>query len=259
MADKIRIVGGSPTVNLGLDGFDARLARAELAHWSSFETGDLSVVNERIVGVAPRIGVGIGKMADSIGPVPATRSGLPVAKYSNGILNHLYPLLTADGSAVSVAAIVHLDNAPASGGNDLIGMFRTGNGKKMWLWNGRWQVRDGATTLVSSAVYPHVGWYMAIWSQFGGECAMSIEPLGQAAANFRAPSLTNTGTTSNIVLGADEIQNGNPGATPIAARAWGDCIADSFVWRGVDILAAAQEDYRADLSAYFNTVYGAAA
>lgn len=260
MADKIRIIGGNPSVDLELAGFDGRLVRPSMAHWSSFETGDFTFSGSRIIAVAPRAGEGgLIKSADSIGPIPASRGGLPVAKHANAVLDYLYAAPTVDGSSVTVGAIVYLDNSPAAGGNDLIGMFQTGNGKKLWIWNGRWQVRDGATTLVSSAVYPHTGWYMVLWSQFGGSCAMSIERIGQAPQTFRAASLTNTGAASNIVFGADEVANGNPGATPIASRAWGDCIADTFIWRGVDILSESELEYRAILSDYFNTVYGDAA
>lgn len=124
MADKINIVGKSPSVDLQLEGFDTRLLHPNMAHWSSFEVGDFTIVNDRIVAVVPRAGdVGLVKNPDSIGPVPAVRDGLSVGKYANAVLNYLHAPIAVNGASVTVAAIVHLDNAPASGGNDLIGMF----------------------------------------------------------------------------------------------------------------------------------------
>lgn len=259
MADKITILGSVPSVNLGVKSWSSDVGINELESWATFDDPAFTVQAGRIIAVAPRRGAGLLKSADSTGPVREVRGGLPVAKFASGVLNYLHVPLLINGNSFSMAAIVHIDSYTAST-RDLMALFETGNSVRVWRSAGRYDVRFGSTVLLAGEqVFNQTGWHLIIWSQHNGEVALRVQRLGGTASTLRAANTVSAGAACTPIIGADEIANGQIGATPSAGRAWQDCVAEYLVWRGTDILSADRATERAALVAYFNEVYGAAA
>lgn len=259
MADKIKIQGGAPTVNLGVRSWTSELGIPSLAAWATFDDSAFTIATGRITAVRPRVGAGLQKSADSTGPLRELRSGLSVGKFTNNELNYLNAPVLINGNSFSMAAIVHID-AYTSATRDLMALFETGNSVRVWRSAGRYDIRFGSTVILAGTqVFNQSGWHMIVWSQHNGETALRVQRIGSEPVNQRVANTVLAGTSCTPVIGADEIANGTVGATPSASRSWQDCVADFLVWRGVDILGSDRATERASLVAYFNTVYGAAA
>lgn len=259
MADKITIVGGAPSVSLGVRSWTTEIGIPEMASWTTFDDGSFATASGRIIGVAPRAGAGLHKSAESTGPVREVRGGLPVGKFTNNQLNYLHSPILLNGNSFSMAAIVYVDAYTAST-RDLMALFESGNSVRVWRSAGRYDLRFGSTAILAgSHVFNQGGWHLIIWSQHNGEAALRIQRLGSEPVTQRVANTILAGAACTPIIGADEIANGTVGATPSESRAWQDCVADYMVWRGVDILSPERANERAALVAYFAKVYGAAA
>lgn len=258
MADKIKISGGAPMVDLGVRSWTSALSIPQLASWATFDDPAMSIVQNRITAVSSRRGGNLIKMPDSSGPAREVRNGLSVGKFTNGQLNYLYSTTVYNSASFTMAAIVHID-AYTSSTRDLMGAFESGNSLRVWRSAGRYEVRFGGTSILSQKqVFNQSGWHLIIWSQHAGQSALSVQRVGGDPHVVRAANTQTVGAACQAVFGADEIANGTVGATPSASRSWQDCIADTFLWVGLDLLSADHLEKRLALIDYFNQIYGAA-
>lgn len=256
MAGQITLMGGSPVVDLGVTNWTALLSRPELVAWSTPDSASLTLSGGQISAIRARSGAGLIRSADSAGPQPVTRAGLTVGKYNNGALHYLHSPARVDGAAFSMGAVVYVD-VYTSSARDVMGAFESANGLRLWCANGRWEMRHGGATVAqASGSFSTTGWHLLLWSQMGGEAAIYIRRADGLTGAARAANSQIAGGRCTPVFGADEVANGQIGATPSALRAWDGCIADTWAWDGADVLA--DPAYLALIERYFSQVYAEA-
>ena len=255
MASKVEIIGGAPTVDLGVRNFSAEMENLGLLSWCSFDSSVATIEGGRITEVLPRAGMhGLIKTADSAGPQPVTRLGYGGGKMVDETLCYLYSPAQIDEADFTIAMIWYMD-AHSAAGQDLLSCYGGGSALRLWQLGSKVDCRFQSTTLIAGTDdVNQPGVFLSIMSASDGTVRLRTRSPTFTENVLTAARTPTLGSNCRAVFGSDEIADGASGANPSITRSMKDTVLDTFVF-GRDIMSDPGDPALALIDQYFSEVY----